>query len=181
MPFKSWFTYYLFSDIFADSFPFQAELIIPSSFSDLEKSYTSFDAWLNNYLFHYISVTFFPSFLSFLLSTYFFLLFLRKINLMLNFGKDRTTRKHGSCRPAIAGYQRGHNPGKNRQPWATHQGPALRIPYSGIASSSLVEEIVGFLRHGTYIICEFTMPGMVFRMWRLIKKNYLLNWMHVTC
>lgn len=26
------------------------------------------------------------------------------------------------------------------------------------------EEIVGFLRHRTYIICEFTMPGLVFRM-----------------
>ena len=68
----------------------------------------------------------FPSsFLSFLLSTYFFLLFLRKNKLNAELlVRIEQQEKHGSCRPATAGYQRGHNPEKNRQPWASHQGPA---------------------------------------------------------
>ena len=123
---------------------------------------------------------FFPSsLLSSLLSTYFFILFLRKNKLNAELlVRIEQQERHGSCPPAIAGYQKGHNPGKNHQPWASHQGPAKNsLQWDSFQSQ---EETVGFLRHGTFIISEFTMPGIVFRMWRLIK-NHLLNWMQVTC
>lgn len=49
---KVWLNCHLFYEICADVFPFQAELIIASFFSNLEKSYSSFNVWLKNHLYY---------------------------------------------------------------------------------------------------------------------------------